>query len=72
MDALNGVTFLSGANAEFIAELYSRYLEDPDAVDESWRQFFGDFADAAHLLGGNLAHRKDDAEPMKALLLLRV
>src|ERR1700693_4696008 len=45
MDALNGVTFLSGANAECIAELYSRYLEDPDAVDESWRQFFGDFAD---------------------------
>src|SRR5580704_1477033 len=35
-------------------------------------EFFGDLADAAHLLGGNLAHRKDDAEPMKALLLLRV
>ncbi len=32
----------------------------------------GDFADAAHLLRGNLAHRKDDTEPMKALLLLRV
>src|ERR1700722_1567198 len=35
-------------------------------------EFFGDLADAAHLLGGNLAHRKDDAEPMKALLFLRV
>src|SRR5580700_1725526 len=35
-------------------------------------EFFGDLADAAHLLSGNLAHRKDDAEPMKALLLLRV
>jgi 2-oxoglutarate dehydrogenase E1 component len=45
MDRLNGATFLSGANAEFIAELYSRYLEDPGAVDESWRQFFADFAD---------------------------
>ncbi len=35
-------------------------------------EFFGDLADAAHLLGGNLAHRKDDTEPIKALLLLRM
>src|SRR4051794_804639 len=43
MDALNGATFLSGANAEFIAELYGRYLENPDAVDEGWREFFAEF-----------------------------
>ena len=47
MDALNGATFLSGANAEFIAELYSRYLEDPSAVDDSWRAFFAEFGDDA-------------------------
>src|SRR5881227_276849 len=34
MTELNGTTFLSGANAEFIAELYARYLDDPAAVDE--------------------------------------
>ena len=34
---------MSGANAEFIAELYGRYLENPDAVDESWREFFAEF-----------------------------
>src|SRR5260370_42262437 len=45
MAEFDGATFLSGANAEFIAELYSRYLEDPDAVDDSWREFFADFAD---------------------------
>jgi len=45
MDALNGAAFLSGANAEFIAELYGRYLENPDAVDESWREFFAEFHD---------------------------
>jgi len=47
MDRLNGATFLSGANAEFIAELYSRYLEDPSAVDDSWRAFFAEFGDDA-------------------------
>jgi|SRR5579884_526631 len=40
-------TFLTGANAEFIAELYARYLDDPDSVDASWREFFGEIADGA-------------------------
>src|SRR6266851_3914351 len=43
-------TFLSGANAEFIAELYARYLENPGAVDESWRRFFADVGDDAAAL----------------------
>src|SRR5712675_1144837 len=47
MTELNGTTFLSGANAEFIAELYARYLDDPNAVDPSWRRFFADMADDA-------------------------
>src|SRR5690349_604709 len=34
--------FLSGPNAPFIEELYARYLEQPNAVDPSWRKFFGD------------------------------
>src|SRR5437879_10315287 len=47
MTELNGTTFLSGANAEFIAELYARYLDDPNAVDPSWRRFFAEMADDA-------------------------
>jgi len=39
--------FLSGANAEFIAELYARYLDDPRSVDESWRDFFAGLGDDA-------------------------
>src|SRR5262249_37772090 len=31
-------SILSGVNAPFIAELYARFVEDPDAVDPSWRQ----------------------------------
>ncbi len=31
---------LNGANAPYIAELYERWLDDPGAVDESWRGCF--------------------------------
>ena len=33
-------SFLFGANAPFIEELYARYLEDANAVDGEWRTFF--------------------------------
>ena len=38
-------SILSGPNAAFIAELYARYVEDPHAVDPSWRQFFAELQD---------------------------
>ncbi len=38
-------SFLTGANATFIAELYSRYLESPNSVDPSWGSFFADLGD---------------------------
>jgi len=47
MADLDGTTFLTGANAGFIAELYARFLEHPDSVDESWRRFFADLGDDA-------------------------
>ena len=33
-------SFLFGANAPFIEELYARYLGDANAVDAEWRTFF--------------------------------
>ncbi|MFL6467593.1 MAG: multifunctional oxoglutarate decarboxylase/oxoglutarate dehydrogenase thiamine pyrophosphate-binding subunit/dihydrolipoyllysine-residue succinyltransferase subunit, partial [Pyrinomonadaceae bacterium] len=36
-----------GANASYVQGLLARYQKDPNSVDESWRQFFGD------LLGSN-------------------
>jgi len=45
MAELDGTTFLSGANAGFIAELYTRFLEDPRSVDPSWRRFFAELSD---------------------------
>jgi 2-oxoglutarate dehydrogenase E1 component len=45
MADIDGTTFLTGANAGFITELYTRFLEDPGSVDESWRRFFAEMHD---------------------------
>ena len=47
MPEIDHASFLYGQNATFIAELYSRFVENPQAVDESWRQFFASLADEA-------------------------
>ncbi|MBM3597978.1 MAG: 2-oxoglutarate dehydrogenase E1 component [Alphaproteobacteria bacterium] len=39
-------SFLNGANAPFIAELYERYLADRNSVDASWQRFFAELSDA--------------------------
>ncbi len=38
-------SFLYGANATFIAELYDRYLANPASVDQSWQRFFASLGD---------------------------
>ncbi|HZU91286.1 MAG TPA: 2-oxoglutarate dehydrogenase E1 component, partial [Stellaceae bacterium] len=45
MADIDRTSFLSGNNAGFIAELYARFVEDPQSVDESWRRFFTETAD---------------------------
>ena len=39
-DLLEATSFLFGTNAAFVESLYAQYLENPDAVDESWRAYF--------------------------------
>ena len=38
---------LVGANGTFIAELYGRYLEEPNSVDPSWRAYFAELEEEA-------------------------
>ncbi len=38
-------SFITGANATFIAELYASFLKNPAAVDASWAAFFSELAD---------------------------
>ena len=37
---LEQTAFLYGGNGAFIEDLYARYLDDPGAVDPSWRGYF--------------------------------
>lgn len=39
--------FLTGTNATFVAELYTRYIERPESVDHSWAEFFSGLGDDA-------------------------
>ena len=43
--AFEETSFLYGGNAQFIEQLYAKYLENPAAVDEHWRQFFASLDD---------------------------
>ncbi|HRK01795.1 MAG TPA: 2-oxoglutarate dehydrogenase E1 component [Oligoflexia bacterium] len=47
--------YLKSQNADYIEELYARYLENPHSVDESWQYFFDGL-----VMGEGAA--KDDAE----------
>ncbi|MGB3866690.1 MAG: 2-oxoglutarate dehydrogenase E1 component [Xanthobacteraceae bacterium] len=38
-------SFLYGANAAYIDDIYARYENDPDSVDAEWREFFGSLKD---------------------------
>jgi len=39
-EVLEMTSFLFGTNAAFIESLYAQYLENPDSVDDSWRNYF--------------------------------
>lgn len=42
---LEKTSFLFGSNAEYVAELYARFLKDPSSVDSSWNGFFRELDD---------------------------
>ena len=45
-DIFKASSFLQGHNADYIEQLYARYAEDPNAVDEGWQAFFRELGDA--------------------------
>ena len=40
MNKQSYLSYLKSQNADYIEELFWRYLADPNSVDESWRYFF--------------------------------
>jgi 2-oxoglutarate dehydrogenase, E1 component len=47
---------LSGANAAFIEELYERYLENPDSVENAWRDYFDSLTAQRATLAQEIPH----------------
>ena len=45
-------SYLAGANAPYIEALYDQYLQDPNAVDEKWRQYFDSIVNGS----GDVSH----------------
>lgn len=45
-DQLHASSFLQGANADYVEQLYARFAADPTAVDEAWAAFFHSLGDA--------------------------
>jgi 2-oxoglutarate dehydrogenase E1 component len=45
--AFEQTSFLYGGNAQFIEQLYGKFLKDPASVDQHWRQFFAGLEDNA-------------------------
>ncbi|KKL65404.1 hypothetical protein LCGC14_2155310, partial [marine sediment metagenome] len=45
-DQFRASSFMQGHNAEYLEQLHARYAENPDAVDESWQEFFRQLGDA--------------------------
>jgi len=40
---VSALDFINGASAEYVEELYRRFLQDPSAVDSQWALFFRGF-----------------------------
>jgi len=71
-------SLLSGGNAAFLSDLFARYLQDPQAVDPSWRAVFDGLSDdlstaQAEVAGPSWAPRRNghdaaesEAPPKKA------
>ena len=45
-DLFHASSFMQGANAEYLEQMYARYAADPASVDEQWQAFFRQLGDA--------------------------
>ena len=64
---LEETSFLYGANSDFIEDLYSRYLGDPQSVDPSWQNFFAGLGDLVRALNALGASPRDIMSILQAL-----
>ena len=55
-----------GFNTGYIEELYKQYLDDPDSVSESWREFFADYHPDESFVVAQPRPTTGDGEPGEA------
>jgi len=53
-DAFHGLSFLQGQNAEYLERLYNRFVNDPNAVADTWQRFFHQMRDDRPNGGGEV------------------
>jgi 2-oxoglutarate dehydrogenase E1 component len=68
--ALLETSFLYGANALYVEQLYARYLADPTSVDRSWREFFESSGESQGVNGPSWARPELAAPPASELIAL--
>ncbi|MDJ0821706.1 MAG: 2-oxoglutarate dehydrogenase E1 component [Paracoccaceae bacterium] len=44
-DVFHASSFMQGHNAEYLEQMYARYANDPNAVDQAWQAFFRQMGD---------------------------
>ena len=57
MKERTSLSYLYGANAPYIEELYESYLKDPHSVDGYWKDYFDKVAALPSSSGKDVAHR---------------
>ncbi len=57
MNEQTSLSYLYGANAPYIEELYESYLKDPDSVDAYWKNFFEKVCALPGETAKDVAHR---------------
>ncbi|EGZ44901.1 2-oxoglutarate dehydrogenase E1 component [Neisseria wadsworthii] len=57
MDEQQSFSYLFGSNAPYIEELYENYLNDPDSVNDHWKQYFSQLAAQPGAVERDIAHR---------------
>ncbi|MEY2950839.1 MAG: hypothetical protein RLZZ248_2040 [Bacteroidota bacterium] len=69
---MSDYSFIANAHPGFISEMYNKYSNDPQSVEESWRTFFKGFDYASDLNGnGQLEKATFHSSELKALSLIK-
>jgi 2-oxoglutarate dehydrogenase E1 component len=62
VNPLKNFDYLKSINADYIDELYTRYVENPESIDDSWRYFFDGIylGEASALLEGAIENASEN------------